>query len=329
MSEKIENILVVGAGVMGCSIAQVFAANGYRTVMADVDDTALARAWDRIDANIEGLKQEGLADDSYGKAVHENLSAILTDDISSCASEFDLVAEAIYEDPKAKHDIFKMLASICRPDCIFASDTSAMDIFSVTEDVMTNPERMVIAHWFNPPHLMKLIEIVRGPQTSDETVDTVRTLMEGCDKKPVVLNRFMPGFIVNRMGTVICRELLYMIDQGWASAEDLETALQYTDGLRWSFEGPLELVDFVGLPITTAVEGAVLPTVCNSTEPSTYGRKLLAEGKTGVRAGEGILGKYPADLEAYIAKRNRRIVEMCKVMNRFEEEDRAEATGGR
>ena len=322
MSKEIKKVLVVGAGVMGCSMAQVFAASGYETVMSDIKPEALDAAKKRIAANIEGLKQIGLADDSYGEAVEKNLTAILNEQIPAMAKDFDLVAEAVYEAPQVKQEVYKMLAENCREDCIFASDTSAMDVFTVTKDVMTHPERFVIAHWFNPPHLMKLIEIVRSEETSDETVETVKEVMLKCDKKPVVLNKFMPGFIVNRMTVAICREILYMVEQGWVSPQDIETALKYTDGLRWSFEGPLELADFVGLKITTAVSSVVSPSLCNDATPSAYGMKLLSEGKSGVMAGEGLLGKYPDDLEAYIARRNKRIVTMCKVMDQFEKEDK-------
>lgn len=324
MAKEIENILVVGAGVMGCAIAQVFAANGYHTVMADLKEEFLENAQKRINANIEGMKEESLADDSYGKAVEANLSTILNSQIPEHAQQFDLVVEVIFENKEAKHDLYKILSDNCRPDCIFASNTSGMDVFSVTEDIMKNPERLIITHWFNPPHLMKIIEVVKGPKTSDETAETVRGLLEACGKKPAVLNKFMPGFIVNRMATVICRELYYMVEQGWVSPRDAENALKYTDGLRWSFEGPLELWDFVGLEIPIAVASGVMPTLCSRTDSIPLGEKLIAEGKTGVRAGEGMLGKYPADVDAYIKKRNKRIVAMYKMMNQFEAEDEAE-----
>lgn len=324
MAKEIKNILVVGAGVMGCAIAQVFAANGYHTVMADLKEEFLENAQKRINANIEGMKEESLADDSYGKAVEANLSTILNSQIPEHAQQFDLVVEVIFENKEAKHDLYKILSDNCRPDCIFASNTSGMDVFSVTEDIMKNPERLIITHWFNPPHLMKIIEVVKGPKTSDETAETVRALLEACGKKPAVLNKFMPGFIVNRMATVICRELYYMVEQGWVSPRDAENALKYTDGLRWSFEGPLELWDFVGLEIPIAVASGVMPTLCSRTDSIPLGEKLIAEGKTGVRAGEGMLGKYPADVDAYIKKRNKRIVAMYKMMNQFEAEDEAE-----
>lgn len=321
MSHEIKQILVVGAGVMGSSIAQVFAANGYPTVMADVDQASLDRATARIDANMAGLTKAQLIDSAYIETVHRNLSTMLSSEIAEHGKQFDLVAESVYESPKVKADVYQMLSSACRQDCIFASNTSAMDVFTVTKGVVSHPERMAIVHWFNPPHLMKLVEIVKGPETSEETVDTAKAVMLACGKKPVVLNTYVPGFIVNRMATVICRELLYMVEQGWVSPQDLDTALRYTDGLRWSFEGPLELVDYVGLEIPRAVAGEVLPSLCNDEQGISYLDKLISEGKTGVKAGEGIMGKYPADMEETIAKRNRRIIQMIHVMNSFEQED--------
>lgn len=321
MAKEINKILVVGAGVMGSSIAQVFAANGYKTVMADLEQRFIDKAFETIDKNIAGLLQEGLADDSYGETVKKNLTGILNSQIPEVGKEFDFVVEVVPENKEIKKDTYKILSDSCREDCIFASNTSGMDVFDVTKDVLKNPERLLITHWFNPPHLMKIIEVVKGPKTSDEAIQVVRELLEGCGKKPAVLNKFMPGFIVNRMATVICRELYYMIEQGWVAPQDAENALKYTDGLRWSFEGPLELWDFVGLNIPIAVAGGVLPTLCNDTEKIPGADKLIAEGKTGVRAGEGMLKKYPADVDAYIQKRNSRIVAMYKMMNQFEEED--------
>lgn len=319
--KEIKNILVVGAGVMGSGIAQTFAANGYKTTVADLKQEFIDNAKKRIEANINGMIKDNLADESYRKAVKENLTTILNDKIPDGAGKYDLVVEVIFENKQAKHDLYKVLSDSCRPDCIFASNTSGMDVFSVAADVLRKPERLIITHWFNPPHLMKIIEVVRGPKTSQEVTDSVRALLESCGKKPAVLNTFMPGFIVNRLATVICRELYYMIEKGWISPRDAENALKYTDGLRWSFEGPLELWDFVGLEIPVTVAADVLPTLCNYTDGIPYANKLIAEGKTGVRAGEGGLGKYPADVDAYIAKRNRRIIEMYKMMNKFEEED--------
>ena len=324
MAKEINKVLVVGAGTMGSGIAQVFAGSGFKTTMADLKPEFIARAYENIGKNIAGMKEEGLADDSYEATVKANLSDVLNEGIPEIAKEFDLVIEVVPENKEIKKATYQMLSDSCREDCIFASNTSGMDVFSLTADVLKNPERLLITHWFNPPHLMKIIEVVKGPKTSDEAAQAVREALEKCGKKPAVLNKFMPGFIVNRMATCICRELYYMIQQGWVTPQDAENALKYTDGLRWSFEGPLELWDFVGLGITLTVADDVIPTLCNDGEVFPLKKEMMESGKTGLRAGEGMLKKYdtdPAAIDAYIKKRNRRILTMYKVMNQFEEED--------
>ena len=319
MEGKDIKILVAGAGTMGNSIAQVFAAAGFKTYMSARHADGLERAVENIYKAAEGMINEGMADESYVEAIKANLETVTADRIPEIAGDIDFVFETIVENPDAKRDMYKVLSDNCREDCILASNTSGMDIFSVCDGVVKNPERLVIAHWFNPPHLMKLIEVVRGPETSDETIATLRELLESVGKKPAVLNHFAPGFIVNRLATVICRELYYMIDQGWISAEDAENAMRYTDGLRYGFEGPLALWDFVGLEIPITVAKGVLPSLCNDTDTIPLGEKLIAEGKTGCKAGEGTL-KWD-NLPAYVEKRNRRIIQMTKVIEEWDKED--------
>ncbi|WP_328701571.1 3-hydroxyacyl-CoA dehydrogenase family protein [Clostridium vitabionis] len=319
----IKNVLVVGAGTMGSSIAMVFAANGYKTVMADIKQEFIDRAFTQVDKSIAWMKENDLlSSDDYENAVKANLTGILNGEIPARGKEFDLVIEVVPENKHIKRSTYEMLSESCREDCIFASNTSGMDVFSLTDSFLKNPSRLVITHWFNPPYLMKIIEVVQGPKTADAVGDKMREVLESCGKKPSVLRKYIPGFIVNRLATAICRELYYMIEQGWVSAQDAENALKYTDGLRWSFEGPIELWDFVGHEITLAVAGDVIPTLCNATDKFPLADEIFRTGHTGVRAGEGVLKKYTGDFDAYVAKRNSRILTMYKVMNKFEEEDK-------
>ena len=143
---------------MGNSIAHVFAAHGYITYMSSRHQETLDRAHTAIDAALALLKSEGMANDAYEAALQANLHPIRTEEIPSIAKEIDVVFETIAEEPNAKRDMYRMLSDCCRADCIFASNTSGMDIFTVCEGAIENMERLVIAHWFNPPHLMKLID---------------------------------------------------------------------------------------------------------------------------------------------------------------------------
>lgn len=313
-------ILVVGAGTMGASIAQVFAAAGYKTYACNRTQSTIDAARGRINTAIEGLITEGIVDDSYAQAVDDNLYQIFYKDVPDIAGEADVVFESVTEDPAIKTAVYRMLSDHCKPSCILASNTSGMDIFGVCDGVVFDQTRQIIAHWFNPPHLMNLVEVVRGPETSDETTQAMRQLLEAVGKKPAVLNKFVPGFIVNRIATVINRELYYMVGQGWISGEDAENAIRWTHGMRFGFEGPLALWDFVGLKIPMAVaKGGVLESLCNDTDCIPLGDKLVEEGKTGVAAGEGVL-KYD-DPAAYAEKRNRRIIQMAKIMQEWDAED--------
>ena len=313
-------ILVVGAGTMGNSIAQVFASNGHKTYLSCRHEETLNAAKEKMNKAIDNLINDGMASEEYRSEVFKNLNCLTVDKIETIGGEVDFVFETIAENPSAKHDLYKQLNACCRKDVILASNTSGMDIFDVCKDCVDNPERLIIAHWFNPPHLMKLIEVVMGENTSKKTANTVKALLESVGKKPAVLTKFIPGFVVNRLATTIIREMYYMIDQGWISAEDAEDAMRYTDGLRWGFEGPLALWDFVGLEIPmTVAKGGVLKSLCNDTDTIPYGDKLVAQGKTGCKVGEGAL-KW-GNLDEYIAKRSKRIIQMTKVMEEWDKED--------
>ena len=316
---KDSTILVIGAGTMGHSMALVMAAAGLKTYMTSRHDETLAQADARIQSALDILISEGMATDETREVVAANLIPMKTDDIPQIAAEVDYVFETVVENKDAKRAVYEMLDGCLRDDCIVSSNTSGMDVFTLTDGVLSHPENYMVAHWFNPPHLMKLVEVVRGEATSDEAVDAMVGLLEFVGRKPAVLNKFAPGFIVNRLATVINRELYYMIDEGWISGADAEKAIKYTHGLRFGFEGPISLWDFVGLEIPRTVAEGVLPSLCNETEGLRLADDLIAQGKTGVRAGEGVLTYPPVD--EYIAKRSRRVVQMTKVVEQWDAED--------
>ena len=312
-------VLVVGAGTMGHSMALVMASNGLKTYMTSRHAETLEAANARIQSAIDIMIAEGMADESMREAVAANLVAISNEQIPEIASEVDVVFETVVENADAKKVIYQELDACLRDDCIVSSNTSGMDVFTLTDDLWSRQANFMVAHWFNPPHLMKLVEVVRGEQTSDEAVATMVGLLEYVGRKPAVLNKFVPGFIVNRLATVINRELYYMIDQGWISGEDAEKAFRYTHGLRFGFEGPISLWDFVGLEIPLTVSKGVMPTLCDQTDTLPLAEKLIAEGKTGVRAGEGVRTYPPVD--EYIAKRSHRVIQMTKVVEEWDAED--------
>ena len=162
----------------------------------------------------------------------QHLFPVTNDKFPEIGKEVDVVLETVVENADSKRAIYQQLNDCCRPDCIMASNTSGMDILTVTEGVLSHPELLIIAHWFNPPHLMKLIEVVRREKISDETTECILHPAGVCGENWWFSTGLVPGFIVNRIATVINRELYYMIEQGWINGEDAENAIRYTDGLR-------------------------------------------------------------------------------------------------
>lgn len=167
-------------------MAQVLAASGLKVWMTSRHQDTLDRAKDAISIAVRGMLENNLADENYLSRVWDNLQLITNDHIPEIADKMDIVFETVVENKDAKREIYSLLDRYCRPDCIFASNTSGMDIFSVTAGIVHHPERQIIAHWFNPPHLMALVEVVCGEKTSAKTTSAVRSLLEYVGKKPAV-----------------------------------------------------------------------------------------------------------------------------------------------
>lgn len=302
-------ILVVGAGTMGHSIAITYALNGFETIVYDQNLEQFEKAKIMVAGNLQTLASVGeISEDSIQRA-QKMIS--YTNKLEEVAPQANLVVESIFESPEAKREIFSRLNKLCSPDTIFTSNTSALNIFEIAE--ISHPERLVIAHWFNPPHMMPLVEVVRGPQTSDQTVETVVALLTKLGKTPAVINQYIPGFIVNRFSAVTAREAGYMIDQGWCTWEDIDSAIVNTFGLRWAFEGPLESRDFIGWDISTTNSKTLFPQLCNTGDPMPLAMEMVEKGTLGVKTGKGLKDYSNQDVQKIQKDRTMKIFKMLKV----------------
>ena len=304
----IKRIAVVGAGTMGLGIAQTYAANGLPTALIDVKEEALDFAKKMVATNVESLLKAEVITPEQAAATAENL--IYSTEMSA-AADADLVVEAVPENVKIKSAVFTALDEVCRPDTILTSTTSAMDIYD--EITVSHPERLLIAHWCNPPHILPLVEIVAGPETKPEIVKAVRAQLEAIGKAPVVLNQYIPGFIVNRLNLALMRECAYMVEQGWISAEDVDIAYSNNQGLKAPFEGPLEMVDYIGWDIGFAAGMMLYPFISSSTDPSELAQTMLAEGKLGVKSGQGLYDYSGKSREEVMRERDERVLAVLKV----------------
>ncbi|MFE0803365.1 3-hydroxyacyl-CoA dehydrogenase family protein [Streptomyces sp. NPDC058812] len=260
-------VAVVGAGLMGRGIAEVFAGAGHPVRLHDLDAATLHSAVDSL-RNLEG--------DVDGST-----------DLAEAVTGAGLVVEAVAENLAAKQDLFARLDRLL-PDALLASNTSVLPVSSVAERTV-RPERVVGTHWWNPPDLIPVVEVVRGRHTSEETMEHTSALLTSLGKTPVRVERDVPGFVGNRLQHALWREAIALVADGVCTAETVETVVRNTIGLRLAAMGPLENADYVGLDLTLAIHDAVLPDLNRSPSPSPLLKELVAAGDLGAKSGRGFL----------------------------------------
>jgi 3-hydroxybutyryl-CoA dehydrogenase len=277
----IRRIAVIGAGTMGHGIAYVAAASGYDVRLADADAVTLAAGVRRIRETFEKAIERGKATPESREAALARLTTAAT--AGAAAGGVDLVIEAVPERLELKQAIFRDLEPAVSSGAILASNTSSLSITSIA-DGLAHPERVVGLHFFNPVPVMKLLEIVRGERTSDATVDAARALATSLGKTPIVV-RDSPGFATSRLGVVLGLEAIRMLEQGVASAEDIDRAMEL--GYNHPM-GPLRLSDVVGLDVRLAIAEHLHTTLGDDTyRPPALLRQLVSEGKLGKKSGRG------------------------------------------
>jgi len=276
----IQQITILGTGTMGRGIAYLSAVAGFETVLFDADPAALESA----KAAIESILRKGV---EKGKITEGNASAAaarlqLVPELEPAVSGADLIVEAVPESFELKVELFAQADLFCGPDTILASNTSSISITRLASNVERR-DRFVGMHFFNPPHVMKLIEIVRGERTSDETVQQVREVAERMGKTPILVID-TPGFATSRLGVAIGLEAIRMFEEGVGSAEDIDRAMEL--GYNHPM-GPLRLTDLVGLDVRLGIAEYLSSTLGARFEPPQLLRDMVAQGKLGRKTGQG------------------------------------------
>lgn len=233
------------------------------------------------------------------KELDERLSRVsFTSDLDSLrVSGADLVIEAVFEDMDIKRDTFAKLEERCRPDAIFCTNSSVMSPSEISRDLQ-HRERFCGTHFWNPGHLIPLVEVVKSDATSDETAQTVMEVLRSAGKKPVLCKKDVPGFIANRMQHALWREAISIVERGIADAATVDEAVRYSFGLRLPQLGPLENADMVGTDLAYNIHDYILRDLEDSHEPSPLLKKLRDEGKLGFKTGEGFQKWTPEQIEA-------------------------------
>jgi 3-hydroxybutyryl-CoA dehydrogenase len=277
----IKTVGVIGAGVMGSGIAQVTAMAGYRVTLRDVELSFLEKSIGRIGGGLNRLVEKGKIQEDK-KA--EILSRIVPVTSLSELGELDLVIEAVPENLEIKRQLFGELNGICKPETIFASNTSSISITQLAAS-SGRPDHFCGLHFFNPVPVMKLVEIISGLLTGQDTIDAVRAFAEGIEKIPVLVKKDRPGFIVNRLLVPYLNEAVRILEEGIATAEDIDKAVEF--GLNYPL-GPFKMLDTGGIDLTVTVLDYFKDEYNdNGYAPRTTLKQLLRAGKLGKKSGEG------------------------------------------
>jgi len=275
-----QRVGVLGAGTMGHGIAQVAAAAGYEVVLRDINEAAVERGRAAIERNLgKGVQ--------LGKVTEQDREATLarirtTTQLQDLAST-QLIIEAAPENVALKRDLLRECESLANSDCIFASNTSSLSITEIAKSA-SRPGNVVGMHFFNPVHIMRLVEIVVGEQTAEHTTQTVRAVAQQMKKEPIIV-RDVPGFASSRLGVTLGLEAMRMVEQGVASARDIDTAMEL--GYNHPM-GPLRLTDVVGLDVRLSIAEYLHQKLGSETfRPPEILRRMVREGKLGRKSGEG------------------------------------------
>ena len=297
--KDVDRVAVVGAGLMGHGIALQFALGGRDVWLNDLTEDALSRAMDSVRTSMGTLQAVGLVD---GDAAAQALERVHTEvSLDKALSGAGLVIEAVFEDLDLKRSVFKRLDAVSGGAAILASNTSSFMASQLAPET-EHPERVVVANWWNPPYLLPLVEVVPGPNTASETVDTLCGILSAVGKSPVVLRKESLGFIGNRMQFALLREAVSIVEQGIASAEDVDTVVKTSFGRRLSVAGPLEVFDIAGWDTITAIVDQLFPEIERSPDTPDILRGMVDRGDLGLKSGRGF---YPWTEESVASVRGR------------------------
>lgn len=296
----IKKIGVIGAGTMGHGIAEAFAMYGYDVNLYDTDEKRLQAAKQEIKHELTVLAEE---DYIKADAIDQILNRIsVYTDLRSTVADRDYVIEAAPEQIELKRSLFKQLDEYCLPDAIFASNTSSLKLAEMMADVSEQRKsRMMVNHWYNPAHLMPIVELSYFGNMPPEIYQQVEEMFKHIRKQTVKVLKDVPGLVANRIQQGVAREAFSLIEMGVAAPEDVDKAIKFGPAFRYATTGQLEVADFGGLDIWCVVGDNLLRVMDNSTCANALLRQKVSEGKLGLKSGEGFF-KYPAEQVPEIKK---------------------------
>jgi 3-hydroxybutyryl-CoA dehydrogenase len=307
-------ISVIGAGTMGHSIAMSFSQAGYKVALHDTSEKFLERARSLIHSGLCTLLDAGILD---GWATAEGIKSRiqLTTDLEKAVKDKAIVVEAINEDANAKYDLFKSIDPIIGNETIIASNTSYLNVFEIYN--FRNPQNIVIAHWYNPAHIIPLVEVVPGPETSEDTKKKMIDALSRCGKNPVLLKKYIPGFIGNRLQSALNLEAYYLLDEGIVEPEELDKVAALSFGLRLPILGIAKRCDFTGLDLVQKIlsnKSYHPPEVRGKCDAINH---LIESGKLGVKTLHGFYNYQQTNEVDVLRDRDIKLIKLKEFIDRL------------
>jgi 3-hydroxybutyryl-CoA dehydrogenase len=305
-TEDIKTIAIIGAGFIGPGIAQVFASKGYPVWMTDIKSEMLKKALENLRVNFAQMAEAGIMSKDEVEAAIQRVHFTL--DTQEAVTPAQMVIEAVTENMPLKQRIFQELDNLCPLSTILCTNTSVMSISEIASKAL-HRERIVGTHFWNPPFLIPLVEVVKGNDTSDDTMDLTFEVLKKAGKHPVKCMKDVPGFIANRLQHALWREAISIVENGIADAATVDDAVKNSFAVRLPVLGPLENADMVGLDLTLSIHDYILKHLEASPRPSRLLTEKLAKGELGFKSGKGFYNWTPEEAQKSRERLSRFLIE--------------------
>ena len=310
MKEGIKKIAVIGAGTMGHGIAQAFAQAGYQVSMMSRTQKTLDRARSLIETSLSTLVQEGMLDPTSVPTIMGRITPTMS--IQEAAEDADIAFETMVEDKEAKKKVFSELDAYCPPRALLASNSTYINIFEFVET--SRPDKVLIGHWYAPPQIIPLVDVVKGPKTEMRNVELLAEVLRDIGKKPAVFKKYVPGYAITRLQIAFLREVLYLLDNDYLSPEELDEAAKWGLALRMMIVGVVQRIDFGGLDLTTGnLEKSLFPPTPPDYKPKKI-FELVKQGHLGVKTGKGFYDYHGRSEAEVCQERDIKLIRMLKAL---------------
>lgn len=308
--EDIQTVVIAGAGIMGSSIAQILAQKGCTVMLYDIEQQSLERSRSLIDINQKGLVSQGKLTQLQSDHCRGMIGYTLD---KSCFTKADFVIEAILEKMEVKHTFWREISEITPAHAILTSNTSGLSLTEIAKTVKL-PGRFVGMHWINPAHLIPLVEVTCAELTDDKTAHTVYHFAKQVGKQPIMVQKDAPGFVLNRIQFAVLREALHIVENGIASAEDVDNVLKFGLGMRYAAIGPFETADLGGLDTFYSIALYLFPELSDAKNVSPLLENLVKQGEYGVKSGKGFYDYSDGKDEEAIRRRDALLLKLANCL---------------